>query len=183
MSRAGAAGEIYSTVEDLQRWNAAVFGGKALKPESLKAAFTKAKTKEDNNSSGYGYGWMTGEQRGLKIVHHSGGLQGFVSYLTRFPEQELTIAVLHNALPGTGDLNPGGLAAVIAEPYLWKEMKQRPSLEVDESVDPKTNCRFPIISGGFEDDLQELRSLTNVPHVEDFSAILPQLLAQVQGTP
>ncbi|MBC8353308.1 MAG: serine hydrolase [Planctomycetes bacterium] len=138
MSRAGAAGAIYSTVEDLQRWNEGVFGGKVLQPKSLVAAFTKAQTKANDNTMSYGYGWMVGEQRGLQKIHHSGGLQGFSSYLARFPKQNLTIAVLHNALPGSGDLEPVGIAAIIAEAYLWKEMTPRSSYEVDETVDPKS---------------------------------------------
>jgi CubicO group peptidase (beta-lactamase class C family) len=34
MSRAGAAGALYSTVEDLNRWNEGIFGGKVLSEES-----------------------------------------------------------------------------------------------------------------------------------------------------
>ena len=142
MSHAGGAGAIYSTVEDLQRWNQGVFGEKVLKKSTLAAAFTKAETKANDNAMGYGYGWMLGQQRGLPIVHHSGGLQGFVSYLTRFPKQKLTIAVLHNAFPGSGDLEPSGLARMIAEAYLWKEMAPRPSHDVDETVDPNSYVAF-----------------------------------------
>ena len=40
MSRAGGAGSLYSTVEDLYLWNEAVFNGKVLNEESLKSAFT-----------------------------------------------------------------------------------------------------------------------------------------------
>ena len=138
MSHAGGAGAIYSTVEDLQRWNAGVFGGQILSQESLAAAFTKAEPKDGSNLAGYGYGWMIGEQRGLKTISHSGGLQGFVSHLTRFPDQQLTVAVLHNAFPNNGELEPAGLAGLIAEVYLWKEMKPRTTQEVDSSVDPKS---------------------------------------------
>lgn len=142
MSHAGAAGAIYSTVEDLQRWNEGIFGGKVLNQKTLDAAFTKAETKANDNAMGYGYGWAMGQQRGLPMIHHGGGLQGFSSFLTRFPKQDLTVAVLHNALPGSGELEPGRLAAILAEAFLWKEMAPNPSRAVDETVDPKTYVAF-----------------------------------------
>jgi NAD+ synthase (glutamine-hydrolysing) len=41
----------------------------------------------------------------------------------------------------------------------WKRERLAPSFHVDdESVDPKTWCRFPILSGGFERELAMLRS-------------------------
>lgn len=138
MSQAGGAGAIYSTVEDLHRWNEGVFNQKVLNGESLAAAFTKAETKAKDNAMGYGYGWMIGEQRGLRTIQHSGGLQGFSSFLIRFPDQQLTVAVLHNGLPGSGDLDPGRLSVMIAEAFLWEEMDPRASRTVDESVDPST---------------------------------------------
>lgn len=137
MSHAGGAGAIYSTVEDLQRWNAGVFGLKVLKAESLEAATTKVEVKDDKNRMGYGYGLTMGKQRGLETVSHGGGLQGFTSYLMRFPKQELTVAVLHNAAPSNGRLAPGEVASLVAEFYLWKEMESRPKPEPEAEVDPK----------------------------------------------
>lgn len=41
----------------------------------------------------------------------------------------------------------------------WKRERYAPSFHVDdENLDPKTWCRFPILSGGFERELQELKS-------------------------
>ena len=40
----------------------------------------------------------------------------------------------------------------------WKRERYAPSFHVDdENLDPKTWCRFPILSGGFERELNELR--------------------------
>ena len=40
----------------------------------------------------------------------------------------------------------------------WKRERYAPSFHVDdENLDPKTWCRFPILSGGFERELRELR--------------------------
>ncbi len=137
MSRAGAAGNLYSTVEDLMRWNEGVFGGKILSEESRKAAFTPVKLKSgEEPPMKYGYGWMMGEHRGLKTISHSGGLNGWLSHLTRYPDQNTTVVVFHNAFPNVPRLEPGALAEIMADFFLWQEMKPRPKYEIDESVDP-----------------------------------------------
>ncbi|SEH08156.1 hypothetical protein [Candidatus Venteria ishoeyi] len=40
----------------------------------------------------------------------------------------------------------------------WKRERYAPSFHLDdESLDPKTWCRFPILSGGFSHELKEMR--------------------------
>src|SRR6266496_4649375 len=40
----------------------------------------------------------------------------------------------------------------------WKRERYAPSFHLDdENLDPKTWCRFPILSAGFEVELEELR--------------------------
>jgi CubicO group peptidase (beta-lactamase class C family) len=100
MSRAGAAGALYSTVGDLYRWNEALFSGKVLNETSLKAAFTPVIVEGDDvtkpKASGYGYGWTIQQIRGLQEIAHGGGLHGFVSYLLRLPKENFTVSVLVN---------------------------------------------------------------------------------------
>jgi NAD+ synthase (glutamine-hydrolysing) len=44
----------------------------------------------------------------------------------------------------------------------WKRERYAPSFHVDdENLDPKTWCRFPILSGGFDRELRELRAFLN----------------------
>ena len=143
MSHAGGAGNLYSTAEDLHRWNEAIFNGKVLSEESLKAAFTPVKLNGDKPSpTSYGYGWMIDEYRGLKRIGHGGGLHGFLSYLCRFPEQKLTIVAFHNSSPAKAELAPQSIANFAAAAYLWQDMKERPRFVVDKSVNPKTYDDF-----------------------------------------
>jgi NAD+ synthase (glutamine-hydrolysing) len=40
----------------------------------------------------------------------------------------------------------------------WKRERYAPSFHLDDlSLDPRTWCRFPILSGGFERELEELK--------------------------
>lgn len=42
----------------------------------------------------------------------------------------------------------------------WKRERYAPSFHLDdENLDPKTWCRFPILSGGFEQELSDMRNL------------------------
>ncbi|MCA9735022.1 MAG: NAD(+) synthase [Deferribacteres bacterium] len=44
----------------------------------------------------------------------------------------------------------------------WKRERYAPSFHLDdENLDPKTWCRFPILSGGFEDELKELQDFAD----------------------
>jgi NAD+ synthase (glutamine-hydrolysing) len=44
----------------------------------------------------------------------------------------------------------------------WKRERYAPSFHVDdENLDPKTWCRFPILSGGFDRELRELKAFLN----------------------
>jgi CubicO group peptidase (beta-lactamase class C family) len=141
MSRAGGAGALYSTVEDLYRWNEAVFNGKVLSPESLKAAFTPALTAQDEQKpkeEGYGYGWAIAKLRGCQEIEHGGGLQGFVSYLLRLPKEHFTVVVLANSAPPVPGVDAGGLAHELAQLYLGDKMEVRVRPAVSKNVSPQT---------------------------------------------
>ena len=129
MSRAGGAGALYSTVEDLARWNDALFAGRVLTKASTDAAWTAVTTvaAPQATDDGYGFGWGVGRFRGLREIQHGGGLQGFLSQLSRFPDRNLTVVVLANAAPPVPGLEPGTLARDIAEIYLGDAMQARPS--------------------------------------------------------
>jgi NAD+ synthase (glutamine-hydrolysing) len=50
----------------------------------------------------------------------------------------------------------------------WKRERYAPSFHLDdENLDPKTWCRFPILSGGYERELAELRRLATEPPAAD----------------
>jgi CubicO group peptidase (beta-lactamase class C family) len=144
MSRAGGAGALYSTVEDLYLWNEAIFNGKLLDETSLKAAFTPVTINKDEKSSdsllgvlgdGYGYGWVISTLRGLRVMDHGGGLQGFTAHLARYPDQNFTVVILSNAVPPPPRLSPASLSRELAQSYLWKEMKARQTFTSDTTVD------------------------------------------------
>ena len=73
-------GGIYSTINDLFKWNMALLDYKVVPKKLLDEAW-RVGTLNNGKDSGYGYGWFIGDSSKPKSVFHSGGWVGFVTYL------------------------------------------------------------------------------------------------------
>jgi len=92
-----SAGAILSNVEDMAKWDTALYTERLLKRSSLEQMWTPAKTNEGALASfNYGYGWFIDSYHGHRVVQHSGGTPGFSSAIYRFTEDRLTVIVLTN---------------------------------------------------------------------------------------
>jgi CubicO group peptidase (beta-lactamase class C family) len=116
MSIPGAAGSIRSTASDLVKWNTALYGGKILKPASLAAMLTPGKLNGGETSGAamskqmaaagapqtghaeYGYALFLSDLDGHRKIDHGGGIYGFSSSLSQFPDDHTTVVVLSNAI-------------------------------------------------------------------------------------
>jgi CubicO group peptidase (beta-lactamase class C family) len=102
-------GGIYSSVEDLAKWDAALYDSRLLSTDSLRQAFSPA-TATDDPAVRYGLGWrITGES-----LWHSGETIGFRNVIVRFPRRHFTVIVLSNR----DAPEPYPLALAIAKLYL-----------------------------------------------------------------
>jgi CubicO group peptidase (beta-lactamase class C family)/microsomal dipeptidase-like Zn-dependent dipeptidase len=102
-------GGIYSSIDDLAKWDAALYDDRLLRRESRELAFWPA-THTDNPSVDYGFGWrITGE-----TLWHSGETRGFRNVIIRYPERNLTVIVLTNR----NDPEPYATALSIARLFL-----------------------------------------------------------------
>ena len=102
-------GGIYSSVDDLARWDAALYDDRLLSDASRELAFTPW-TKTDDATIEYGFGWrITGE-----TLWHSGESVGFRNVIVRYPERHLTVILLTNR----NDPEPYRTALAVAHNYL-----------------------------------------------------------------
>jgi CubicO group peptidase (beta-lactamase class C family) len=90
-----AAGGLYSTVEDLYRWDQAIYTEQLMSQESLNIMFTP-QTMLSNLGMSYGYGWFVREVNNHLVLSHSGGIEGFATEMRRYPDDKLTIIILSN---------------------------------------------------------------------------------------
>jgi len=122
-----SAGALYSTVEDLYLWDQALYTEKLISKKSLDLMFTPVK----NN---YGYGWGSDSQYGLKRVAHGGGINGFVTFIARYPEAKALVVVLCNNVRS----NPAAISTDLAKLALADRM----TLPVGIKVSPEILNRY-----------------------------------------
>ena len=104
-------GGIYSSIDDLAKWDAALYDDRLLSDASRKLAFSPhAKVVGEPYEASYGYGWrITGD-----TLWHSGESIGFRNVIVRWPKQHLTVILLSNR----NDPEPYRTVLAIAEPFL-----------------------------------------------------------------
>jgi CubicO group peptidase (beta-lactamase class C family) len=82
-------GGVYSSIDDLAKWDAALYD------PFYAPAFVPA-TATDDPKVEYGMGWRVSRHRGERMLWHSGETRGFRNVLMRFPEKRLTVVLLTN---------------------------------------------------------------------------------------
>lgn len=106
----GGAAAINSSVVDLSKWmnmwlaKGQVDGKTLLKEGTINTIFrthtnlgtSSFDAQNQTHFKGYGLGWFLMDYKGVKVVHHGGGLPGYISKLALVPEQNLGIIVLSN---------------------------------------------------------------------------------------
>ncbi len=110
-----AAGMMYSTVEDLFKWDQSLYGGGPFKKDETKALwFGPHVDVPGDEKSGYGYGWFATEEKigdiVIDVTGHGGGIYGFTTTFWRMPDDGHTIIVMDN----TGGSQTGAVVRSIA---------------------------------------------------------------------
>lgn len=92
-------GGVYSTVNDLLRFDQALYGESLVRQNTLALAFTPAEVRE--GSTTYGFGWnIVRDDTGVR-VWHQGNTAGFRAFIERRLSRRITVIMLTNG----GDTN------------------------------------------------------------------------------
>jgi len=113
-------GGLLTTVGDLLKWNenfttARVGGESFVREQETPGRFS------DGRTHGYALGLYVGMHRGLREVYHSGSTAGYSAFLTRFPDEHVSVAVLCNV-----DTNATKLAHEVADVVLADRLQPDP---------------------------------------------------------
>jgi len=119
-------GGIYSSLDDLAKWDRALRLYTLLTEAEMQPALTPVQPTEgpakspEGTTVSYGFGWFLDPYQGHRRMSHNGETIGFRTTIQRFPDDQLTIIILANR----ADTNPEDLALKVADLYL---AKQRPA--------------------------------------------------------
>jgi CubicO group peptidase (beta-lactamase class C family) len=106
-------GGLLTTVGDLLKWNENLDA-----PKVGDAAFVAEEQRsgrfENGREHGYGLGLYIGTYKGVREVYHSGSTAGYRAFLTRFPDQRVSVAALCNVTAGAAE----SYAHAVADLYL-----------------------------------------------------------------
>jgi len=131
ISQQSAAGGLYSTTGDLMRLDQALYDGKILSQKTVDTMFTIA-IGAFGPAPNYGYGWFVNKQFNHRAISHPGGVPGFTSILTRFPDDKVVIILLGNLENSQVIRASNDLAAII-----FGEKYEAPRERVSVKIDPK----------------------------------------------
>ena len=112
-------GGIYTSIDDLAKWDRALREHTLLTEAEMQPALTPVHvtdgppTSEGRNVS-YGFGWFLDPYKGHRRMSHDGETIGFRTTIQRFPDDQLTVIVLANRT----DVDPAKLALAVADLYL-----------------------------------------------------------------
>ncbi len=114
MSVPYAAGGLYSTVLDLQRWVDALDAQALVDAAAMQRFVTPLADTTDGGRTGYAYGVSVSEENGHRVVSHSGEINGFSTYVGWYPDDGLTIVLLANREEGPDLSTTATRAATLA---------------------------------------------------------------------
>lgn len=104
-------GGIYSSIEDMAKWDAALYDHRLLSDASRKLAFSpQNKVSDETDVDAYGFGWRVHGD----VLWHSGESMGFRNVIIRWPKQHQTVILLSNR----NDPEPYQTALAIGQRFL-----------------------------------------------------------------
>ena len=112
-------GGIYSSLDDLAKWDRSLRDHTLLSEEEMRPALTSVQPTDGPAKSpsgkpiSYGFGWFVDPYQGHKRMFHDGETIGFLTTIQRFPGDQLTVIVLANR----SDVDPQALALKVADLY------------------------------------------------------------------
>jgi CubicO group peptidase (beta-lactamase class C family) len=120
-------GGIYSSLDDLAKWDRALRHHTLLTEAEMQPALTPVQPTDgpakstDGVTVSYGFGWFLDPYQGHRRMSHNGETVGFLTTIQRFPDDQLTIIVLANRT----DTSPEELALKVADLYLVSRLAKQ----------------------------------------------------------
>lgn len=142
-----ADGSLYFTVEELAKWDEALETRKLISRASYEQMWTPVKL-NNGTTAPYGFGWRVAKtDSGHAVLEHGGAWQGFASYIVRYPDDHLTVAVLCNRAGASASYIAKSIAGFYVPsvaPRLRTAIKLNPAILSSYTGEYRLEDRFTI---------------------------------------
>ncbi len=119
-------GSLYSTVDDLAKFDRSFFTEKILTKANKEKMFTP-------NLSDVGYGWYLKPHLNRKRSYITGRSPGFSTYFGRYPDEQVCVIVLSNLyISSTREIGERVASIIFREPYTKRTLNDEP-LSADQA--------------------------------------------------
>ncbi len=119
----GGNASVISTVEDLYKWDQALYHTSIVGRKTLEEAFKRSPMRVNDGIFGkksYGFGWWITDKDGARDLFHDGGFSGYRAYIERFLTEQNTIIQISNLQqPYTYDIRNAIVNILNDKPYLY----------------------------------------------------------------
>ncbi|MEM1434398.1 MAG: serine hydrolase [Pseudomonadota bacterium] len=126
------SGGLLTTIEDLARWDRSFYDGRL--GDDFWAAMQRTGTLRDGTALNYAAGLRVDQQGTARRIQHGGAIFGYRAMLSRFPESELTVALLCNLASADPGRRAEAIAAALIPAAQADAVLPQPDVEADEPV-------------------------------------------------
>ncbi len=109
-------GGIYTSVEDMYKWDQSLYTEKILPKKLIEKSFTRG-ILNNGEKIDYGFGWHLKTYKNHEIVYHTGSTIGFRNVIYRIPDKKFTVILLTNRDEGESEK----IAEELVDVYLGDE--------------------------------------------------------------
>ena len=122
ISQAYAAGGLFSTVDDLYKWYAAVTSNQVVSEASFNQAISPTILNNGEQAT-YGFGWQLGNIKGSPMISHGGNMDGYATWSNFLLDENVFVAVFSNCMCNYPyEVSNKITAIAIDKPFEWKEI-------------------------------------------------------------
>lgn len=170
-------GSVFSTVEDLARWDANFYDPVVGGQELIDALRVKGKL-DDGTEIDYARGLMLGRTGELDFELHGGAWAGYRAQMLRFPAKQLSLICLCNS----GDLDPSHFVWRAAALLAGDELGSAPEHEEQEAIEPQGKpSPLPALDAASHAELQGIYESEELGIAYEISARDGGLAVNVRG--
>ena len=167
-----ADGSLYFTAEDLAKWDEGLETRKLISRSGYEQMWSPVKLNNEATAP-YGFGWRVAKtDSGHTVLEHGGAWQGFATYIVRYPEYTLSVAVLCNRAGASASYIAKRIAGFYVPsvgPPLRKAIKLDPAILSSYAGEYRLEDRFTIKVSQAGDKLETMwlgEKITLLPESE-----------------